>query len=75
MTTKDFFTIIYNKICNNKSIPISTNLNDKINEFIENNENIEYENYEYECSYKVEFYGHSGVSIDIDRIIVKDNKE
>lgn len=44
------------------------NINDKIKELIEENGSINYNDYDYVCSYKSEVYGPFGATLEIEKI-------
>lgn len=65
---KDNFMTILNKIKKKHSVIGQSNINDKIKHLIEQNGQIDYENYDYDCSYKTLIYGPCGATIEIDKI-------
>jgi hypothetical protein len=64
----DNFTIIFNKIYKKCGFIGQTNINEKIKKLIEQHGQINYEVYDYECSYKTLAYGPCGATIEIDEI-------
>jgi hypothetical protein len=45
-----------------------SNINDKIKELIEQNGSINYDDFDYICSYKSEVYGPFGATFEIEKI-------
>ena len=71
MSDEDYnknITIILNKIKKNNNVFLGQNINAKIADLIKNNGSINYEDYDYQCSYKTEVYGSSGAIFEIDKI-------
>lgn len=61
--------IILNKIKKNNYLLLgNSNINDKIKELILQNGSINYDDYDYFCSYKSEVYGSSGATFEIEKI-------
>jgi hypothetical protein len=62
-------TIILNKIKKSNYIMFGhSNINEKIKELIKQNGTINYDDYDYTCSYKSEVYGPCGATLEIDKI-------
>ena len=70
MANKNDISVIYNKIKSNIYVHDDELLIEKIINFIDNNKNLNYNNYEYKCIYNFEYCGYNGANITIDKIII-----
>jgi hypothetical protein len=62
-------TIILDKIKKSNYVMFgNSNINEKIKELIKQNGTINYDDYDYTCSYKPEVYGPCGATLEIDKI-------
>lgn len=73
--SKKNFTIVLEKINKKYGIMGQTNINHKINDLIKKNGQINYDDFDYECSYKTFSYGPCGATVEIDEINKIPNKK